>query len=1075
MSAGPAEGHVYLFRHLGEEPWVLRSPGFRERFVAKIDDGFLGEQAAFHEDLGGLRRLLDAALLPATLAAGEWSRFLRFALVTINLRGLAASLPPEVLAAVAAVGRVRLAATLAGERVAPLDRVLVRAAVAEPWRRRFPDRADAAILGDLRDRLREDLDSLATVAERRQALEELARRLPDTFRARWEEWIAALQAAAPDDPAIADGVRLALAEAALLDGDEEAEADRQLVRVGDPAAVAALLVRRAGELGGDLAAALDRLCRIAAGRAEVYSPPAVALVARRAVASPAAAADELAQARRRGPFAWSLAAIEAGGATWAALPAPRREELVGELAATPERAAALAVVGLEAGGDDGLAAAAEPLVAALADAPARLHWEARRLLARPLPGTPVFREAVTRLFGRAAAAGFAMPSPDLARLLDLVAEAWPDRLARHLDDVLWAPASDASTLRSIARSTRHPRLHDELVRRAERLAVTVAESEAAAFELRRELLHDLTIAACRRSESIDPLAAARRLLPDEADELRAAVATALAAEGHGRLARAAAERIAAPALRRRTDLAILAASPGDAAILDAAELYRAVASTEAVEDELATLAALDDDDPDPRSVARRHLEGIADRPRRVLALAELARARLDEELGRPASVRDPELPLLPLVDDLGVVASDEWLCALAPALAELGAAAGPRRAALELGEAADRVVLLTGAPWTDRQRALVCLLRSAPSLLAGAGGPAGGRLLAELLRRLLALPRRLAGRDGADELRRRGHRLLPYLVAAVESAPAAVRRHLERPLGARLAEAFSLPADGRRRAVGGEAAAPAPWLRALLAGWETDAEAAAVCALCAASEAARRERERRVLAGDGSASEAEALAVLAAARRPGVSLALAAARPAEERRELLLSLLAAGLLAGAAAGVAASLLGRSPEILAVRLRAGDDLTADVLVAAVEGGALDAADPALLPLRRRLRQAADPALADRLAAAVLPALARHGPRAGESALRLWLHAAWVTRLRGADAPAEWLRTVRRAAVLGPAGTRAERQGQADGASESPPAEPPATTAVGDASPPAPTEDAASTGERVLTRWERCWGW
>jgi hypothetical protein len=1051
VSAAPSTD-TYIFDYLSRYPELLDRPGVREPLFARLEGDLVAAMAAHHESFAPALRFLESAVLPAAVKVGDWRRFLRFAVVAVNIRGLAADLTPPVLAAVASAGHGRLAATLADERVDPLERLRARAAVADALRRRGEE--DGAVAAGLLGSLAADFEALPGPEARAAALEELAPRLADALRGRWDGWIDELAAASP---AAADRVRLALADAELAAGETGDATWARIAAVSDRVALGDLLARRAADLGDDLSSMLTRLRRLAVGDAALYAPAAVAVAAERAAAVPARAAPDLAEVRRSGPFAWSVETVARGGALWAALAPAGRETLYRELAAEPRLVVALAVVALEAARRPELADEAEWAASTSAPgrgrqplAPDQLHWESRRLAADPRRDGP-WRVAVARLEGGAAVLRFALPPWDLARLLDLVAEAEPRRLGRRLDEALWAPASDAATLRGIASAARHPRLLDELSRRTEQLAATVAESEAAAFELRRELIHRMTIEACRCGESLESLdAMAERLLPEEEDELRSELAPALAADGRGLMAAAAAAGIVSPRLRRRAELAALAVR-ADVRTLDPADLYHAVAAVEPVDDELAALAALDDPDPDPRQVAKRYLEPIADRGRRVLALAELAGARLDAELRRPAHAADPDLALLPLVDGLGAAVSDTWLAALAPELAELGGRIGPRRALVELGDAAERVVDLAGAPWSERERAVLAIIRSAPPLLAPRPGADGARRHAELLRMLLDLPARIGDGPGGEDLRRHGHRLLPYLVAAVEAAPEPVRRRLA-------ASSFAGLWRLLRRLDDRGPVALDRWRRA-------GAEAAVVADLCAAPTERRRWREVEVLRGAGSPAETEALAALAAAGRPEAALRLLAAMPPDEERAARLRLATSGLLPPAAAAVSTSLLGEDAATLRARLRAGERLADDDLVALVAGGGLDADDPALLALRRRLRDTADPALAERLARAVAPALARGGAPGGESALRLWLHAAWRPYLSGGDGDSAaldgWRRGVRGAARIA---------GEAERAST------PSETGTGLVRQLAPL--ASSPGKsrplaRVLVRSERAW--
>lgn len=114
---------------------------------------FLADQA---ERLGGFQPSsddLETYVLPATITCEDWDRFLHYAAIALNLRGLAEDFAaPEILRALARSGRVSLALDAAGRLPDPLRQAEALAALVSSLP---PGSQRAAAVALLNDRLEE--------------------------------------------------------------------------------------------------------------------------------------------------------------------------------------------------------------------------------------------------------------------------------------------------------------------------------------------------------------------------------------------------------------------------------------------------------------------------------------------------------------------------------------------------------------------------------------------------------------------------------------------------------------------------------------------------------------------------------------------------------------------------------------------------------------------------------------------------------------------------------------------------------------------------------------------------------
>ncbi len=777
---------------------------------------------------------LEQFILPAALAAGDAVRFLVYAGVAANLRGLAEALArDEILPALAARGRTALAAGLAAQLTDPASRARAQAALATVGGAPNGERV-RELLRELRDL--PPLDDEEEAGHRAAALAAVARAVGKDPAVQ-DAWPALT---APFDLPLRDRLWLALADACRGPAGEPTHpgVQRALGEVTDAGALAADLARWCAEAKLDDPAALRALLAgVADPSGRVLWAVLLPALGRQAARDPAAAVTAWQREHGRGPAVpWTVELIAAGADIWTVLDPAAASGLAAGWS-DPELSAAFHVVCLEtwakasaraagrdrtagseapaetgpAGGIGARAAAARAAVDALTG-PSRLHWSLRTAAAWPDPNERAGLAA--SLVQSLAQRRYAAPAGDLCRLLDLAARELPWRTAQRLiEDVLWAPESGPGTLETLAAEVEQPPVLDHLLERAPDYAALVGPTDAEAFELRRRVVIRLAERLCLAAKSLAPLErAARHLLPDEQEHLHEEVARRFAAAGEPGLATRAAEGLRG---ERRKLAVLLAISPrevlepggteqegepdagGD--LLAPARLYRAVADLAAAEDELQALTPLLQLPFDAETLFERHLRPIADRARQGQGLVDLAHhAMAFETRAYDARQRDPLGPLQLVRHALTAVGSDERLLGLAVELLELATPLPAGRAFPEAHEALTTAALrFPDVPWARRREALEALLaRLEPVLLGDLGAVSTAEVarrsarMAGLIEAAADLAERAEEGQARDELREHWHEVLPVLVAAVERMPGAVSDALTFPFWAWLCDRF---------------------------------------------------------------------------------------------------------------------------------------------------------------------------------------------------------------------------------------------------------------------------------------------
>lgn len=519
----------HAWRHLVGH---LHAAGETKRLFALIEQrGFLAGQADFFGDFGQTGVDVEGFLLPAAIAAADWNRFLRYAAVALNLRGLAEDLEePEILQALVREDRKELALDLAGRLVDPLRRAAALAVIAGECR------SDPALFRSLLESIGQSLEAplpespVPAEAKRRgELLARMARCLGPDLSPWWPVWIGK----AGLSPEQAAPVWRTVAESWLDRGDPAAPALWEALRqIQDPTVLLAFLPQALAALpSGDPEEALAKLSALFANdetRRHAGFLFLSCLGASRPGCAPALWDDWIFDQ----DVPWTPDLFEAAGPLLASAPPERLDALAGRLS-EPVLRAALRVVILESSQASPCALRTEAALAAveeLPDGPEKLHCTLRYLWARP-------SEPADEVCGQVAAVArylyeirYGAPADDLRRFLDLIAFFFPSELASQIESVFASLASHPDVLSALAHRSENPAVLSQVLANAAFYSSLSARNEAEAWRLRGDVLTGAVRRLCVLGE--DPAkvmeGAAGRLLPREEDDIRFALARELA-------------------------------------------------------------------------------------------------------------------------------------------------------------------------------------------------------------------------------------------------------------------------------------------------------------------------------------------------------------------------------------------------------------------------------------------------------------------------------------------------------------------------------------------------------------------
>lgn len=911
---------------------------------------FLADQV---EGLGGFQASggdLEAYALPAAIEAPDWQRFLHYAALALNLRGLAEDLAePAILRALALRGdaSLHLALDAAGRLADPFRQARALAAVASGC---LDGAARQDVLRQLEGRLDDLAHEAAVAAQHGETLAAIAREAGPDLQPRWTAWIDRLA------PTQATQVWRAVAEAWLRRDDPLApELWTALEALGDPSQILAFVPAGLGTKN------LKEPEQVLLRQEALLPDPrdrqlaGATLLGELALRHPERACAAWEAWSTRSPLDWSTELIDRGREVLGRMD-PQR---LGEIAASiedPSARAALRVVVLE---NQRTAEAASTALAELRnvpDGPVKLHWSLRYLAARSSkPQDEVGRQVLAA--GRYLhAIGFTADVHDLARWLDLVALHLPNQTSDQLDAVLWSPAFTPEKVLPLADAASQKRILELLLERAERCAAALSATEAEGFVLRKNLMIRAACRLCEVTRSLEGLAeVVTRLLPEEEDELRSQLAPRLAALS-GAVLPLVDEVCAGIGDRRLQLVTILQSTPAiPPKTLEPANLYAALVRIESLQDECRGLTALLETPSDPRDLIQRLVLPIRDPLIRTRTLLRVARHTLAFEIS--CHDHPDRLAPLELVRWLITTETDDELASLTPEIAELGAGAGRARATAEVQEAARQLAALETVDWPVRREALEDLLaRVARGLFPACEA-------AKALVTILRLPVQLRPETARQKLRQQWLEILPLIAAAADRLPDKPLRTVRRVLQ-------ESPRD-----------------------FSQDAALPRVLSLCLAT-ATEREKIAESISTTAGSSELQALAYLLTEHSPHLVPGIVKQLPAPECARLALRLIRHGWLRE----------DRARELLPCLAGDGDRAEAEIWCGPEKGdeaawteraalwmaGKADSpSDPPIQPLLARLWGA--PGLwRTALAWAVKDAPQRGRPQ-GEAVLRTWLHA------------------------------------------------------------------------------------
>ncbi len=754
----------------GELAYHLAEAGSFSHLLEHLESSsYLAEQADYFEGFTVTAENLETYVLAAAIQVGDWPSFLRFGAVAQNLRGVANDLADEeMVVALARGGRFDLASDAA-------DRI------ADTW---FRAQAWSALAALADGEQNEDLGSLLTGTRAQldtpgsapydpelalSTLRIVARHLGRIVGFDWAGWIERYAQA----PSAAESVRRALAEAWLdLGQPNRDELWQALANLRNLPGVLDFAPRRLGELA--MPAAVPRLL----GRLEGLFAEDAGLGSRATARFFAALserhpkeASNLWLARADANLEWTAELADDLQPLLPHLPTERLTEYAAN-AATPEARAALRTAVLTAKPKPGPEAteAAVAAVHAITDPAARLHRALRFLKARPRTPDGAAKNQLLAVAGHLDELQFEAATEDLIRFVDLAAELASEKdLGVFLDGIAWAPSADGVRLLEIARKAKQDPVLALLADRAERYAAAVSKTQAEGFTLRGQLRGAATVRRCLLLQCLKPLApAVELLLPDEEDELRFELARALARLGRADLALEVGVDIRD---RRRRLLARLEAEAvaKDQPEIRARDLYAALARVEPLTDEARGLGLLFEPPFDPVEVADRRLAEISERPAEVRALLRLAEHSLAFQQRFRPRMRDLLAPLELLRARIGFE-NDSELAAATPDVALIAARLNPKRADLELGEAARRLLGLETISWDERLAAFSRLVGIARLL---ATEPEFTKPVQRALAAMARLPNEIEPKTLRAELGVRWPEVAPHFTAKIQREPEA--------------------------------------------------------------------------------------------------------------------------------------------------------------------------------------------------------------------------------------------------------------------------------------------------------------
>jgi hypothetical protein len=716
-----AIGHFYSRGKYGELLVFIE----RESYLARQVEHFRGFRQTSED--------LESFVLRAAVEEEDWSRFLRYAAVALNLRGLAEDLAEwTILRALVQDGQLELATDLARSVSDPLQRVVAQAAIVSAC-----DPASARrMLSELRQGWEEPLAQTSDATELRRRsdlLARMARQLGPELADRWSAWIE--HAGLP--PELADATWRAVAESWLDRGDALDQGIWTFLRKVAPKTLLQFLPQRLALLAPDQPGRIrEELRELLGAETDAAQLAWMSFLGHLSRKHPKIAIPAWESWIVDEEVSWSPALLEAGHPLWANLTPVRLETFAAGLR-DPLTIAALWVCLLEEKSDHAVAERALNALERVSDGSEKLHWALRNLDARPDDPRREVRSQLAGVGRYLDAMRYEAAPADLRRYLDLVSSYFPDELTSQMDNMIWSQGGTPVFLRELARSSTSDEVLSHLEARAADYAAAVAPNQAEGFLLRAEVRIDAACRLCVKCENLKSLDQAKeRLLPSEEDDLRCALAPLLKTPD---LAHIVCEGIVD---RRRALITRLSTIGLEE--LPPAVLYETIVRIGALEEEISGLALLCEDPRDFRGLMERAFETIPDSDERAAVLLRLAWHALSAQAGSGPRW-DPEAVFEPIREGL-IFENRERLAVLTPDIAALAAQTGGRRAEAEVLAAIERLSNLRAVALPVRRQAIGRLLGLLPTVFLPLVKPnpaQADRQSAKVLSRISRLPDRI--------------------------------------------------------------------------------------------------------------------------------------------------------------------------------------------------------------------------------------------------------------------------------------------------------------------------------------------
>ncbi len=608
------------YRHL---PYHLAKGESWQSLFDLIDAGFfLIKKADQFQRYSDLSEDIEQYAISGAIQRQDWFRFVYYAVLAVNLRGLTDALAKEeILRALACNNQYDVAVDISTHLSHPLDRAWSRAVIAadSPPPHTLMGQIETIVqhLDDTPPLLDEESAqkwsmTLMTIL-RYGGSECVSHLIP--FINRLEPWLE-----------IYDHLWLAVAQT-LLDQIGKKEEGRfwdALQKVKDRHRRLKRIQELLKEIDSrHIGPAVRALRSLSGSDKEPFWQGFAAMIGTAASDSATAAWSHWNRITKRdGPVPWSPEVIQAGRRFLGSLSKAHVNILL-ETVHDPTTRAALAVVALEGNSQQADHLIAQSAVDAMPPGSDRLTWSLRFIRAIPAKHLSARRKQLMCVARALREAKYNVPGPDLGRFLDLMALLFPKRLPDHAACVTRAPTTSLETLREIIASSETLGLCELLFKNMSRYAASVARTEKEAFELRQAAMIRLTVKMCLKRKNLAYLREAEAfLLPEELDELYQKISLSMAEEKEFILAHKALKRIRSKSLSLTTGLRILqhpqATIPPFQSfdrLIRFESLYDAMANTEFIEDERLALTALLERPHSPENLIEKYLSLIRDKDR----------------------------------------------------------------------------------------------------------------------------------------------------------------------------------------------------------------------------------------------------------------------------------------------------------------------------------------------------------------------------------------------------------------------------------------------------------------------------